>query len=70
MIFWEVKFDRVINEDGDIDTCGPMFFEDIEQCMAYVLSNRGSKLDSIQIKRRSLSIWKERITLNSPAKDE
>ena len=65
MKFWEVKF-TFIDYDWDSEEKREevAFFETLEECMAFVISNNSLDIKNIEFKQRTMGIWKTEYTLN------
>ena len=65
MKFWEVKF-TFIDYDWDNEEKREevAFFETLEECMAFVISNNSLDIKNIEFKQRTMRIWKTEYTLN------
>ena len=65
MKFWEVKF-TFIDYDWEKEEKREevAFFETLEECMAFVISNNSLDIKNIEFKQRSMGIWKAEYTLN------
>ena len=66
MKFWEVKF-TFIDYDWDNEEKRELvaFFETLEECMAYIISNNSLDIRNIEFKERTMGTWKVEYTLNS-----
>jgi hypothetical protein len=70
MMFWEVKFkSREDNPDynyPEVIVHDSNYFETLEECMAFVLSQGHLDICDIEFHQRSLGTWKSEYTLNAP----
>lgn len=66
MKFWEVKF-TFIDYDWEKEEKREevAFFETLEECMAYIISNSSLDIKNIEFKARTMGTWKVEYTLNS-----
>lgn len=67
MKFWRVRITVYIDDDNyeRNETCEDVFFENIEEAMAYVI-DKGKYVDlrNIEIKQCNTAIWRVKYTLN------
>jgi hypothetical protein len=65
MKFWEVKF-TFIDYDWEKEEKREevAFFETLEECMAFIMSNNSLDIKNIEFKQRSMGICKREYTLN------
>ncbi len=65
MKFWEVRF-TFIDYDWDNEEKREevAFFETLEECMAFIMSNNSLNIKNIEFKQRHMGIWKVECTLN------
>ena len=66
MKFWEVRC-TFIDYDWDNEEKRELvaFFETLEECMAYIISNSSLDIRNIEFKERTMGTWKVEYTLNS-----
>lgn len=66
MKFWEVRCSFVDYDwDNEEERELVAFFETLEECMAYIISNRSLDIKNIEFKARTMGTWKVEYTLNS-----
>ena len=71
MKFWEVRFKHTIEDNEGYPLQKneePNYFETVEECMAFVLSQPHLNITDIEFHQRNLGSWKTTITLNPPHK--
>ena len=68
MKFWEVRFKHTILDNNCEYPCDkaedPYFFSTLDECMAFIKAQRDLDISQVEITRRHLGTWKERVVLN------
>lgn len=73
--FWEIKFkhevtpDNPFNYEPHLETTDPVYFETMEECMAYVIDQKHLDIKEILLIQRNLGTWKAPYLLNDPDKE-